>query len=153
MPGDDEIYSPVNLVPPEADQDAPTTILDSLTLRARGRVGSTLRGKWRLDQLLGVGGMAAVYAATHRNTSRVAVKLLHLEVSANPEIRSRFLREGYAANSVGHPGAVQVIDDDVAEDGSLFLVTELLDGETLEERRLRFGGRFGDCRSFDLMQI
>lgn len=141
MPGHDDPHSPVNLAPPEAEQDAPTRVLDSLTLRARGRVGSTLRAKWRLDQLLGVGGMAAVYAATHRNSSRVAVKLLHFEVSANPEIRSRFMREGYAANSVGHPGAVQVIDDDVAEDGSLFLVTELLDGETLEDRRLRFGGR------------
>src|SRR6202044_2927349 len=96
--------------------------------------------KWRLDTLLGVGGMAAVYAATHRNGSRAAVKLLHAELSINPHVRTRFLREGYVANTVGHDGAVKVIDDDVAEDGSLFLVSELLDGETLEERRLRMGG-------------
>ncbi|HEV3189304.1 MAG TPA: protein kinase [Polyangiaceae bacterium] len=123
------------------EADAATSVYDPLVLRARGRVGSTLRGKWRLDALLGIGGMAAVYAATHRNGSRAAVKLLHTEWSVNPQTRSRFLREGYVANAVGHDGAVKVIDDDVAEDGSLFLVTELLDGETLDDRRVRLGGR------------
>jgi serine/threonine-protein kinase len=88
--------------------------------------------------------MAAVYAATHRNGSRAAVKLLHAELSINPQVRTRFLREGYVANTVGHDGAVKVIDDDVAEDGSLFLVSELLDGETLEERCVRFGGRLSE---------
>jgi serine/threonine protein kinase len=115
-------------------------IVDPLILRAQGRVGSTLHEKWRLDALLGVGGMAAVYSATHRNGSRVAVKILHPELSTNAAVRERFLWEGYVANSVGHEGAVKIIDDE-AEDGSLFLITELLDGETLEERRNRLGGR------------
>jgi eukaryotic-like serine/threonine-protein kinase len=110
-------------------------------IRANERIGRTLRDKWRLDSLLGVGGMAAVYAATHRNGSRAAVKVLHEGMSSNPFVRPRFLWEGYLANAVGHDGALKVIDDDEAEDGSLFLVTELLDGETLEERRMRFGGR------------
>jgi serine/threonine protein kinase len=114
---------------------------DPLILRARERVGDVLRNKWRLDELVGVGGMAAVYAATHRNGNRAAVKILHAEMSAHPAIRERFLYEGFVANSVAHLGALQIIDDDVAEDGSLFLVTELLDGETLDERRLRVGGR------------
>ncbi len=120
---------------------APTQALDPLVLRAHMRLGVTLRAKWRLDVLLGIGGMATVYAATHRNGSRAAVKILHPELSLNAQLRGRFLREGYVANAVGHEGAVKVIDDDVAEDGSLFLVTELLDGETLEDRRIRFGGR------------
>ncbi len=93
-----------------------------------------LRGKWRLDSLLGVGGMAAVYVGTHRNGKRGAVKMMHVEIGWNEEARARFLREGYAANRVDHPGAVSVLDDDVAEDGSVFLVMELLDGETLEAR-------------------
>jgi len=126
-----------------ADEDV-TTILDPLLLRARGRVGSMLRGKWRLDGLLGVGGMAAVYAGTHRNGMRAAVKVLHAEMMINAEVRTRFLREGYVANSIDHESAVRVLDDDVAEDGSLFLVTELLDGETLEDRRLRLGGRMAE---------
>jgi serine/threonine-protein kinase len=124
----------------EHDDDL-TRLLDPLVERSRQRVGQTLRGKWRLDVLLGVGGMASVYGATHRNGSRAAVKILHPELSTSADVRARFTREGHAANAVGHDGAVKVIDDDVAEDGSLYLVTELLDGETLEDRRARSGGR------------
>ncbi len=108
---------------------------------AETRIGSTLKGKWRLDQLLGVGGMAAVYAATHRNNKRVAIKVLHPELSFNAAVRQRFQREGYVANMVQHPGAVSVDDDDLGEDGCAFLVMELLDGETLEARWERKGKR------------
>lgn len=125
---------------PEPAPDS-TASSDPLAARAEARVGTMLRGKWRLDVLLGVGGMAAVYAATHRNGSRAAVKILHPEMSNNAFVREKFLWEGYIANAVGHDDAVRVIDDDVAEDGSLYLVTELLDGETLEERRIRMRGR------------
>jgi serine/threonine-protein kinase len=108
---------------------------------ARAHVGKVLRDKWRLDALLGIGAMAAVYAATHRNGMRAAVKLLHPELSADPNVRARFLREGYAANKIEHPGCVSVLDDDVAEDGSVFLVMELLAGETLDERAERRGNK------------
>jgi eukaryotic-like serine/threonine-protein kinase len=106
--------------------------LDPVEARARARLGQTLRGKYRLDRLLGVGGMAAVYAAVHRNGRPVAVKLLHPELAMHELIRERFLREGQVANAVGHAGAVAVIDDDVADDGAAFLVMELLDGATVE---------------------
>src|SRR5262249_55018447 len=102
--------------------------------RAIARVGTVLKDKWRLDTLLGVGGMASVYAATHRNQKRVAVKMLHPELSSDAKVRTRFLREGYLGNTVGHPGAVMVDDDDVTEDGLAFLVMELLEGETLDVR-------------------
>lgn len=101
---------------------------------ARARVGTILKKKWHLDQLLGVGGMAAVYAATHRNKKRVAIKMLHAELSQDEAIRKRFLREGYIANSVAQRGAVAVDYDDVTEEGLAFLVMELLDGETIEHR-------------------
>jgi serine/threonine protein kinase len=113
-------------------------------VRARARVGSVLNDKYRLDRVLGVGGMAAVYAATHlRNASRIAVKLLHPEMAVDTNVRARFLREGYAANSVEHPGTVRILDDDTAEDGSVFLVMELLEGETLDQRWERSGHRLG----------
>jgi serine/threonine-protein kinase len=101
----------------------------------------TLKERWTLDALLGVGGMAAVYSATHRNGSRVAVKWLHPELALDKKMRERFAREGYIANKVEHPGVVRVLDDDVAEDGSLMLFMELLQGETLEARAQRSGKR------------
>jgi serine/threonine protein kinase len=107
--------------------------------RARARLGTTLRGKYRLDRVLGVGGMAAVYAATHRNGTEFAVKLLHPELSISGDLRSRFLREGHAAGAVKHPGVVSVLDDDLAEDGAAFLVMELLHGESIEAVWERFG--------------
>jgi serine/threonine-protein kinase len=113
--------------------------VDPIAERAKARVGSTLKDKWHIDALLGLGGMAAVYSATHRNGMRVGIKVLHTELSVNSEVRSRFMREGYLANKVEHPGAVQVLDDEVAEDGAVFLVMELLEGATLADRRARAG--------------
>ncbi len=107
--------------------------------RARGRLGTVLNGKWRLDEIIGIGGMATVYAAMHRNQKRAAVKMLHTELSIEETVRTRFLREGYMANTVDHPGAVMAFDDDIAEDGSAFLVMELLEGETVQERLIREG--------------
>ncbi len=103
-----------------------------VVVRAEARVGALLRGKYRLGRVLGVGGMAAVYEATHRNSKRFAVKVLHPELSLQTDVRVRFLREGYAATQVNHPGAVAVLDDDVSEDGSAFLVMELLEGASVD---------------------
>jgi serine/threonine-protein kinase len=87
--------------------------------------------------------MASVYFAVHRNGTRAAIKMLHPDLSADQAILDRFLREGYLANKVEHPGAVRVLDEDIAEDGSAFLVMELLDGRSLdkivEERPLPIG--------------
>jgi hypothetical protein len=103
-----------------------------LLIHAERRIGSVLCGKYRLDSVLGVGGMAVVFAATHRNQKRVAIKMLHPELSIHEELRTRFLREGYAANTVDHPGAVAVLDDDTAEDGVAFLVMERLEGDEVD---------------------
>ena len=105
---------------------------DALTTAARARLGTWIKGKYRLDRVLGVGGMATVYAATHRNQAELAVKMLHPELSQREDVRTRFMREGYAANSVKHPGAVLVVDDDVSQDGVAFLVMERLRGVSLD---------------------
>jgi serine/threonine-protein kinase len=114
---------------------------EELKRQAEDRVGTVLGGKWRLDALLGVGGMASVYSATHRNTKRVAVKLLHPHLSYEGTIRERFLREGYAANRVKHPGVVAVHDEDSTPEGAAFLVMELLEGESVSERWQKQGFR------------
>ncbi len=118
---------------------------------ARSRVGTKIAGRWRLDELLGVGGTASVYAATHRKGKRVAIKILHPDLSANRSFRDRFLREGYVGNMIEHEGAVTVHDDDEASDGSAFLVMDLLDGENLEVRRERKGGRMPPLEVLSLM--
>ena len=101
------------------------------------RVGTTLRGKWTLERLLGSGGMAAVYVAHHKIGRRDAIKILHPEIAENKELVARFEREAHAVNRFRHPGAVTILDIDVAEDGAPFLVMELLAGESLESKRLR----------------
>ena len=108
---------------------------------ARDRIGKTLCGKYFLEEVLGVGGTAVVFRATHRNGNRLAVKLLHDHLCKSRDVTRRFMREAYLANLLEHPGTVRVLDDDVDENGVAFLVLELLEGETLEERRVRLGGR------------
>jgi serine/threonine protein kinase len=115
------------------------TFEESREIRAHERLGMVLQEKWTLQAVLGIGGMASVYAATHRNGKRVAVKILHAELGHDEELRRRFLHEGYAANTIQHEGAVSVLDDDVAPDGSAFIVMELLEGETIERRWERCG--------------
>jgi len=105
------------------------------------RVGETIKGKWRIDALLGVGGMAAVYAATHRNGSRSALKILHLDFARDKSICDRFLREAYVSNTINHPACVVVQDDDVTEEGEPYLVMELLEGETVRDLWRRTGRR------------
>jgi eukaryotic-like serine/threonine-protein kinase len=108
---------------------------------AGSRVGLTLRGKLRLERVLGVGGTAAVYAATHRTGRRYAVKILHPHLMLDSRIRERFFREGYVVNRIEHPGVVSVVDDDVDDQGALFLVMDLLEGETVEAFAEKHGGR------------
>jgi serine/threonine-protein kinase len=111
--------------------------MSSIERDASSRLGQVLLEKYTIERLIGSGGMATVYAARHRTGRRVALKMLHPDMSEREDVRERFRREAYAANRVKHEGAVQIIDDDVAEDGSAFLVMELLEGEPLTARANR----------------
>ena len=102
-------------------------------------VGQTVGGRWRLERLLGTGGMAAVYAARDGAGNVAAIKILHPEMSLRHDVRERFLREAYVANKVAHPGAVQVLEHSTDDSGSTFLVMELLEGEPLGSRVRRLG--------------
>ncbi len=66
--------------------------------------------------------------------------MLHSFIAAHEDVRERFLREGYVANQVDHPGAVSVLDDDVTPDGAAFLVMELLEGDSLDGWMSNTGG-------------
>lgn len=98
-------------------------------------IGSLVAGRWRIEGLLGVGGMATVYRAVHENNQRrVALKVLHRDLNAILELRERFFQEAYVSNQVPHPGTVKALDDGQLEDGTPFLVLEFLEGQTLEQR-------------------
>jgi glucose/arabinose dehydrogenase len=60
----------------------------------KARIGTVLRGKWRIDSLIGVGGMATVYGATHKIGRRCAIKILHREIAVSKELRARFASKG-----------------------------------------------------------
>lgn len=104
------------------------------------RVGTTIRGKWTLDKLLGYGGMAAVYSGVNTIGWRGAIKILHPEIARSKDLRQRFEQEAHAVNRFQHPGAVTIHEFDVSEDGTPFLVMELLEGESLSDRAKRDGG-------------
>src|SRR4026208_860711 len=108
-------------------------------------VGEVLDEKYRLEHLLGKGGMGAVYLATHLGTERyVALKLITPQFMRNEEFVARFKREARAAGRLRHPNVVDVTDFGFAHAGQepvAYLVMEYLDGCTLgdvlvEEKRL-----------------
>lgn len=101
------------------------------------RVGGVIDGRWRLDRVIGSGGMGAVYRARHRNGRVAAIKIMHSELAHRADLRERFFAEGRVANLISHPGAVAILDDGLTEEGEPFLVMELLTGETLWDRRIR----------------
>jgi eukaryotic-like serine/threonine-protein kinase len=114
----------------ELDDSSP----DPMEVASR-RIGELFAGKWKIESVLGSGGMATVYAAVHTNNRRaVALKVLHREFTASGDMKKRFLREGFIANRIGHPGAVAILDDGVDDDGNVFLVMELLTGGSLADR-------------------
>lgn len=90
--------------------------------------------KWQIIRPLGVGGMASVYEALHRNGKRVAIKVLHSDLLPEGNAAARFVREGHLTNAVEHPSVVSVLDDGVTPEGAPYLVMEFLEGEDLWRR-------------------
>jgi serine/threonine-protein kinase len=102
--------------------------------------GDLVAGKYRLQRLLGAGSMGSVWAARNELTNRdFAIKFLRAELAQNEEALSRFFHEARACGQIRHPAIVDVFDVGHAEDGSPFLVMELLEGEGLDVRIARQG--------------
>jgi serine/threonine protein kinase len=101
--------------------------------RAVMESGQTIAGKYRLNQLLGTGGMATVWSATNVFTERqFAIKFMLPSVAKTEEAGRRFLLEAKVSARIDHPNIIEVIDVGQTEEGSLFLVMELLTGVSLE---------------------
>ncbi len=97
-------------------------------------IGKLVAGKYRLNRLLGTGGMASVWAATNVFTDReVAVKVMSTPATKNTEATRRFLLEAKVSARINHPNIIEIHDVGQTEDASLFMVMELLSGHSLEE--------------------
>jgi serine/threonine-protein kinase len=102
--------------------------------------GDLISGKYRLLRLLGQGGMGSVWAARNELTDRdFAIKFLHPKLADNKEALHRFFLEARACGQIKHPAVVDVYDMGQAEDGSPYLVMQLLEGEGFDQRLGRAG--------------
>jgi len=97
-------------------------------------LGTKILEQFRLDRIIGAGGMGVVYEGWNDALSRrVAVKILHRDLVTNKDIVTRFHREAQIASQLDHPGIVRVILFGQLPDGNLYLVLEFLEGPTLAE--------------------
>jgi serine/threonine protein kinase len=111
-----------------------------------------LKGKYRLDSLLGAGGMGEVYRARNTLVDRdVAIKILHKHHISNREVVGRFMREAKAANAVRHRHIVDVLDIDTLDSGVPFIVQEYLEGCDLSRRLERPPHRLSPGEALDLL--
>lgn len=130
---DDVHVCPLDLTPLHANETVADLIIDPLLRRV-------FEGKYRLDELLGGGGMGTVYRATHLLIDRpVAIKVLSQRFVGDSTAKERFRREARAAGRMHHPNAVSVTDFGATADGYLYIVMELLEGLTLRDLLAREG--------------
>src|SRR3954453_2391156 len=95
-------------------------------------VGRTIDGRYVVESVLGKGGMGVVLRVRHKYTGQhAALKLLHPHLRMQGDLAQRFLAEARAPAAIGHPGIVTVIDAGFSPEGELYLVMELLKGQTL----------------------
>ena len=114
-------------------------------------LGTVISGRYRLESLLGEGGMGAVYLAEHTHMrKRLALKVLHPEMTRRPEVVARFEREAMAAAHIEHPNVASATDFGKLDDGSFFLVLEYIEGRGLREELRQ--GALGISRSFHIVK-
>ncbi len=102
-------------------------------------IGTLLNDRFRLEEKIGAGGMSTVYRAYDTTLERwVAIKSMHRDISTDPDQLERFRREARAVARLNHPHVVTVIDFG-EDDGSPYIVLELVEGETLKQRIKRMG--------------
>ncbi len=102
--------------------------------------GMIIGKRYELERHLGTGGMGMVFSARRLSDERrVAIKLISRYYASNPTALVRLAREAESAAAIDHPNVVRVLDIDIDEQGALFLAMELVEGQSLEQQRSRFG--------------
>lgn len=116
---------------------------------AAARLGQVISDRYRIEKVLGEGGMGAVYLAEHTlMRKRVALKLLHPELSDDEEVLARFKREAEAAAHIEHPNVATATDFGKTEDGAFYLVLEYVEGTSL--RKALEGGALPAARALHI---
>jgi hypothetical protein len=133
------------------DAEAATCSNDGMALK-RGRLPRMVDAKYRVDRVLGRGGMGAVYCAHDMRLERdVAIKVVRAELLNDPDARTRFRREAQLVARLQHPGIVAVFDYGTLPDGAAFLVMEYVRGRDLRAV-LRAEGPMAPARVAGLLQ-
>src|SRR6185503_16553018 len=95
-------------------------------------IGRTLDGRYRIEAVLGEGGMGLVYRAKHAILGKpLAIKVLRSEVSKDQEVMSRFQQEAQSASAIGNHHIIEISDFGSLPDNSTYFVMEFLDGVSL----------------------
>ena len=98
------------------------------------RIGSTIAGRYVIDENIGEGGMATVYRARHKLIDRpCAIKILAPQMARDAVVRERFRREAKSAQSLAHPNIIEIYDQGDTDDGTAYIVMELLHGSSLAD--------------------
>jgi len=98
------------------------------------RIGSVVVGRYRIEEVIGEGGMATVYRATQTLTDRVcALKIMSATFAKEATVRERFRREAKNAQKLAHPNIIEIFDQGDTEDGTAYIAMELLKGQGLAE--------------------
>jgi serine/threonine-protein kinase len=128
---------------PDDEPNAPTALPKGATPRGgtlrpsakpAALIGSIISDRYKIERLLGEGGMGAVYQAEHTlMRKRMAIKVLHPEMTRLPEVVARFEREAMAAAHIEHPNVVTATDFGKLDDGSFFLALEFVEGKSLRD--------------------
>jgi serine/threonine protein kinase len=114
------------------------------------RIGTTIAGRYLIEEVIGEGGMATVYRARHKLVDRpCAVKVMNRTLAADDKVRERFRREAKSTQILAHPNVIEIFDHGETTDGIPYMVMELLNGRTLAE--LLTGGALPLARAIPIL--
>jgi len=110
------------------------TSTENLRDAAKSWVGTIVGKRYRIEGIIGIGGMGAVFRAKHLALGKTfALKILHRIYTRDADIVARFKREAQAATQTGHPNIIDIVDIGTTDDEDVYFVMELLEGRTLGE--------------------
>lgn len=119
----------------QAPVGAVVPMSDATAALSKKLVGTTIAGRYKVQLLIGEGGMGAVFLVEHTVIrKRMALKVLSADMMRRPEMVARFEREALAAAHIDHPNVVAATDSGRTDDGAVFVVLEYIDGKSLRDR-------------------